>query len=507
MSVSVAFLARHEARLGWRELLWMLTAGHRRRPTRVLVGFAVFVIFLHWLSYVVLTHGMAPHISNDLQTLTAVTISLLLAWMLMLSQAMESITRGFYTRGDLDLILSSPVPPSRVFALRVAVNAALVSVMSVLLVGPVVNVLAATDSVRWLGGYGVALALGLSTTAFAVLLTVALFHLAGPKRTRFIAQVVAAIVGAVFVIGLQVAAILHSGTLSRAALLHSPLLLAHVPPPASPLWLPARAIMGDGWALLAVLCAAIAVYAAITFPLVGRFGRYATEAAGTAQATVRHRQREKFVALRPMQALRQKEWLLISRDPWLVSQTLMQLLYLLPPALLLWLDYAGNGHGVHIVAPVLVMAAGQLAGGITWITISGEDAPDLIATSPLSARQVLTAKLQAVMRAVATVFVPLLALLALGSPWTAAVSAGGIVLASGSAALIQLWFRTQAKRSAFRRRHTASRIATFAEAFCCLAWAATAALAAAKSWFALAPFLLALVILLLARWARTSRAR
>jgi ABC-2 type transport system permease protein len=35
----------------------------------------------------------------------------------------------------------------------------------------------------------------------------------------------------------------------------------------------------------------------------------------------------------------------------------------------------------------------------------------------------------------------------------------------------------QAKRSQFRRRQTSSRLATFAEAFCSIGWAATAALA------------------------------
>ncbi|WP_213030907.1 hypothetical protein, partial [Acinetobacter baumannii] len=37
----------------------------------------------------------------------------------------------------------------------------------------------------------------------------------------------------------------------------------------------------------------------------------------------------------------------------------------------------------------------------------------------------------------------------------------------------------QAKRSQFRRRQTSSRLATFAEAFCSIGWAATAALALA----------------------------
>jgi ABC-2 type transport system permease protein len=40
-----------------------------------------------------------------------------------------------------------------------------------------------------------------------------------------------------------------------------------------------------------------------------------------------------------------------------------------------------------------------------------------------------------------------------------------------------LWFRGQARRSQFRRRQTSSRLATFAEAFSSIGWAATAALA------------------------------
>ena len=35
-----------------------------------------------------------------------------------------------------------------------------------------------------------------------------------------------------------------------------------------------------------------------------------------------------------------KELLLLRRDPWLVSQSLMQLLYLVPPALMLWRSFS-----------------------------------------------------------------------------------------------------------------------------------------------------------------------
>jgi ABC-2 type transport system permease protein len=53
------------------------------------------------------------------------------------------------------------------------------------------------------------------------------------------------------------------------------------------------------------------------------------------------------------------------------------------------------------------------------------------------------------------------------------------VLLRRDATAIQLWFRVQARRSQFRRRQTSSRLATFAEAFSSIGWAATAALALA----------------------------
>ncbi|PMY45030.1 permease, partial [Pseudomonas sp. GW456-L12] len=51
-----------------------------------------------------------------------------------------------------------------------------------------------------------------------------------------------------------------------------------------------------------------------------------------------------------------------------------------------------------------------------------------------------------------------------------------IIIGATSATAIQLWFRVQARRSQFRRRQTSSRLATFAEAFSSIGWAATAAL-------------------------------
>jgi ABC-2 type transport system permease protein len=132
-----------------------------------------------------------------------------------------------------------------------------------------------------------------------------------------------------------------------------------------------------------------------------------------------------------------------------------------------------------LITPVIVMAAGQLAGGLAWLTISGEDAADLVATAPMPPSRFIRVKVEVVLIAIAALFVPLVAALALASVPQAVVTGCGILVAAGSATAIQLWFRVQAKRSQFRRRQTSSRLATFAEAFSSIGWAATSVLALA----------------------------
>src|SRR6202043_19174 len=129
------------------------------------------------------------------------------------------------------------------------------------------------------------------------------------------------------------------------------------------------------------------------------------------------------------QALRRKEFVLLRRDPWLVSQTLMQLLYLVPPTLLLWRSFADSSTAIVLITPVVVMAAGQLSGGLAWLTISGEDAADLVATAPLSASRVTRAKIEVVLIAIGVLFAPLIAALAFASPLQALVTASGVAIA------------------------------------------------------------------------------
>jgi ABC-2 type transport system permease protein len=365
-----------------------------------------------------------------------------------------------------------------------------------LLATPFVNVLAVLGGARWLAGYVVGAAMGAVAAAFAVALTLALFRTIGARRTRLIAQIVAAVIGAAFVIGLQIAAILSYGSLSLSPL-QSAWLIAHVPDDDSPVWWPARALLGDPAALILVAAISIALLVAAILVFAPRFCDHVLAAAGVSQAVIRQRRWSKTFRRRSVNhVLRQKEWTLLARDPWLMSQTLMQILYLLPAAVLLWHTFHSGTDAYVLLVPMMVMAAGHLGGNLAWLSISGEDAPDLIGTAPVSAQRIIWAKIEAVMGAIAVIFAPLVAALAFASVWPALVAGVGMLVTAASATLIQLCFRTQGRRNQFRYRQvSSSRIATFAEAFSSIAWAATSGLAVAGTGFAAFLALIAISIL------------
>ena len=493
---TLTWFARHELRLFWRDWFAMLAAGKPRREPVLLLVVLSFVAVVHLVAYFVVAPFAEGGITADKSTLVTVAGSAFLSWTLMLSQAIESVTRAFYARADLDLILSSPTSARRLFAVRMAAIALGTTLLTTVLASPFINALAYHDGPRWLAAYGVLVAMGAAATALALVLTVVMLRAFGANRTRLISQIISAVVAAAFVIGVQAAAILSTGTFSRITFLRSESVVALAPEPGSLLWLPARAAMGDLGALSVVLGLALAVLALVIDFLSARFEAQVTAASTAAEPAGRtSRPRGGFRPATTRHALRRKELTLLRRDPWLLSQTLMQILYLLPPALLLWRSFDGGVSVLLVMVPVLVMASGQLAGGLAWIAVSGEDAPDLVASAPVTPRAVIAAKIEAVLGSVALVVTPLLIALAIPAPGLAAAAAAGIVVSAASGTMIQIWFRAQARRSAFRRRQIPSRLATLAEALSSILWAGAAALAAAGSWFAAVLAVLALLTL------------
>ena len=478
-AAALTWFARHEIRLAWREAVAMMTAGRRFRRRSTVIWLVVFVALMHLAAYAVIGRFAELDGAPDKPTLIVITACAFLGWALMLSQAIESVTRVFYARSDLDLIMSSPATLANVFSVRIVAIALTVIAMALLLATPFVNVLVLGGGVRWFAAYGVVIAIGLSAAAVAIAVTVALFRAIGPSRTRLVAQIVAAVIGAGFVIALQIAAILSYGTLSRFAVLTSDAAAAFAPELDSILWWPARAMLGDGEALLCLLAAGLVMLGITMAVFSPRFAdvrhpRLGHRGAGPSRPrrkTVPRRLPATGAAAQGVRAAAPRSVAGVADADAIV--------YLAPPALMLWRSFADNSAAILLITPVIVMAAGQLAGGLAWLTICGEDAADLVTTAPLPASSVTRAKIEVVLIGIGAIFAPLIGALIFASPLQAAVTALGVGIAAASATAIQLWFRVQARRSQFRRRQTSSRLATFAEAFSSIGWAATAALALA----------------------------
>ena len=148
-------------------------------------------------------------------------------------------------------------------------------------------------------------------------------------------------------------------------------------------------------------------------------------------------------------------------------------------------------------APALTLLAGALAGSLIWITVSAEDAPDLIASAPVHVRAVDRAKLFAAIAPVLALMVlPLLALSARDA-WAGAWAAGGVIANAFAGALIGVWRRTPGSRKDFvRRRQNGSLITSLGKAFIGLGITATVGAGAyGFPWLALIPAIITFAML------------
>ncbi|MEO1544413.1 MAG: permease, partial [Pseudomonadota bacterium] len=426
-TASIGWFARHELRLAWRDWMGLMSGGRKLKDGAVILSMVVFALGLHGLAYALLAPTFTDGATVNIAMLVMISATVLLSFTMMLSQALESVTRAFYARDDLDLILSSPSSSAHLFAVRIVLMAGTTALMSGLMVAPFINVAAILDGTQWLSAYSVLLAASMAATGTAVFITLGLFKWVGARRTRLVAQITAAVVGASFLIGIQVVAIMSYGSMSRFSLLSSETLIENAPAMSSPVWWPAMAVAGAPMAVFAVMFVAMLFFGIAIIAGANQFRHIVVAALGVSdhQATSARAKRT-FKGRSTQGSLLHKEWMLLARDPWLISQTLMQILYLVPPALLLWVKYGQDLQIAVILAPVIVMAVGQLAGGLAWLTISGEDAPDLVATAPVPTHALLRAKVKAVLAIVLTVSAPLVIALSFLSLWGAAVTLAGV---------------------------------------------------------------------------------
>ncbi|MFT6581154.1 MAG: ABC-2 type transport system permease protein, partial [Alphaproteobacteria bacterium] len=87
------WLARHELRLAWRDWWFMMTAGRPRRAAIVVIAGLALIVLVHGLAYAILAPHAPLDASLDKAVLAVLSGTAFLSWTLMLSQAMETVTR------------------------------------------------------------------------------------------------------------------------------------------------------------------------------------------------------------------------------------------------------------------------------------------------------------------------------------------------------------------------------------------------------------------------------
>jgi ABC-2 type transport system permease protein len=490
----------HDLRLSARALGSMFSSLSSRRLAALI---ALLFVALHFAAYPVAGWLIGIEDGPDgrmrLTAILAGGAALVFPWIV--SQSIADFSRTLFGRSDLELILASPVDAHALLAAR-ALSISVGAVASVgILLAPLADIAALRGHPHWLALYPALIAAGLAGTGFAIILSMGLFLAAGPRRARLFGQIAATAIGASTVLGAQVVAVLPEGMRTT--------ILAALTPPANvagaaqgALWTPVRAAAGDPRALLIWTAFGVVVFALACMLFGERFARAAIASAGApAHASAATKGTARFGASAST-ALRIKERRVVWRDPWLMSQLLLQAAYTTPLAVILWRNGGPTGTVGVAFTPALVVIAAQLAGALSWIALSAEDAPDFLTTAPLPRAVIERAKIAAIGQPIALILALPLAALAFASPWAGfcALLFGGGAIAS--AALVNLWRQAPSRRGLVLRRHSQSKLVGMMEHLVSILWAVATTTAVIGSWATVVPLAAVAAVLALNRkWA------
>jgi ABC-2 type transport system permease protein len=508
---SAFWLLRHELRMFYFRLGGSKAKGAARRGPGLRSGLMMggAALAIHLLAWKLLSFTSGDASATPAPMLIMITATIILVFSLMLSQAFKASIEVLFERGDLDLLLSSPLSSRSIFVVRLGAVVVGSASLYLFLLAPFAHVGLALGQPRWLAIYPVVLGAAAVAASAAMLMTLALVRLLGVRRTRVVAQVLGAVLGAFFFLLSQFYAnggglqhlldrwldgrVQHDGGVDQASLL----------------WLPARAVLGAPLPMLALAALGAGAFLFTVHTTHGFFVRGAQLAVSQTHGAVRKRARapQRF-GMSLTRTILLKEWRTIMRDPQLISQVLLQLLYLLPMCFIFAFRQGGNVPGM---GASMVFMATSLTTALAWLVMAAEDAPDLLRASPAAQATVGRAKLAAAVMPSILLLIGPVAWVALRAPAAAAFL---LLCATGSAlsgALIVRWCAIPAPRGDFRRRghsHPLTTFLEFAAAFACsgVAWIGLTVLNEPRTsllWLAGATVLLLMLAVVLAlAWSR-----
>jgi ABC-2 type transport system permease protein len=480
-------MIRHELRLTWRFIVGR--TGGKTRGLIVGLGIVATVALLIGIPI-----GYSTRFLTEARLERAWPIVVfaagagsLFVFTLMLAQSLSMATIVFYDRGDLDLLLTAPVRPQRILTVRMLALATNGMWGFMALLAPFLICAAVVGGHwGWLAAFPMIIAYSLLATALGVAGAMGLVRILGPRRTRTVAQVFGVFFGAsTFLLGQSYN--LMGRKQGGAFYRH---LFDWVGHQGANSWLawPARAATGQPVPLLTMIGGCLVIFAGLNWWLGQGFADNAAAAAGAAERNALKPARSRRAAFSTglMRVMIGKELKLVFRDPTVISQIALQSLYIPVIGVIVFRNLSMSHGGLTGTAAMagaavaLTFLSGQIAAGLGWLTISAEDAPELLVCAPISQLQVAHAKVAAVvLPIIILVLLPALAL-ARFSPWAGLCALLGAVSAGVAVGFIELWNQKPAKRSQFRmrRRGSGSSLVYFADVIISFLIAGTAGLAA-----------------------------
>ena len=482
------WLLAHELRMGWRGAggkgIWVL-----------IVAVAIFWIFGHVAGWLVMSDPARLMAGGPLVTAGIVT------WFVMLLIAATAFGLSIialFERGDLDLLLSSPIPPRTVLAVRgMAVAVQSLGFFALFWI-PFANAAIAHGHWRLAATYPVLAAFGLGAVACAFASTLALVRAFGARRARTIAQIGGAFLGAAIFLAMQAFNFLPRFTQLRIIAWSRGDAGQSLIGPDSVLWWPFRALMGDALPFIVVTALCVGAFVAVVVRAERLFLDGTREAvAAPARRAVTTRAFRSGLS----HVVIAKEMRLIARDPKLISGMLLQVLYLLP--LFFLLLRKDSAHA--LLAPTILLVASSLAGNLAFLTVSGEESPDLVGAAPVSGERILWLKVVAAMLIPLAICIPFAVYYTTVSLAASALFAACLTGALASSAAVQVWTQKPGSARDLRKRAQSSKLVNLVEFFSAIGWAGACYLMLRGSWWSIAAVAFGRVAPALAWLVRRSR--
>jgi ABC-2 type transport system permease protein len=378
---SLPWLFGHEIRLLWRGSLLV-----RSRRYVLLPVLAVGLVFQGVA--LAIAAAIARHPLPPPELMLVANLNLVFFGVLMLSRAMTAAIEVLYSRGDVDFLLASPIPPGRVLAVRMVGVGLSVAAPWLLLGGALANAMLAFGQGWALAIYPMLLALGLFTAALAFALVVVLVARVGPGTARRIAHFMALLMGVViFALG-QAPRYIAPPVMGR-------FWQAMMPAGGgfAPQWIPGRAMLGQPAPLATTVAFSLAAFAVVWVTLDQRFATGSITAASHRPPGAGQRRAGSFRG-NAAAALFVQNLRVLARFPGVVSQTVYRSLTLVPVLMILG-GRIKIGAGPEVVAPLIVFLAGQLALFFISVMVGGDQARELTASAPVAASTLARTRLAA----------------------------------------------------------------------------------------------------------------